>query len=100
MEKRNRKPITSIRTGTKMTWEEIIRIDHRLGMMYEMAKGMKRHEGFCANKVWYTIYKPRLVQLVGWSAAKEELRNSEAYDIAYRKIYDALPDCNHEEETC
>lgn len=57
---------------------------------------------FCANAVWfgfgkyrYAGLKPRLVQLVGWHAHKDDpvLRSQEAYEVAYDTIYGALPDC-------
>lgn len=59
---------------------------------------------YCANAIWfgYEQYeglglKERLCDLVGWERVSKQymgvLGGHEAYDIAYAKIYDALPDC-------
>ena len=55
---------------------------------------------FCANAVWYGYagFEPgirsRLCELVGTCAEKGgDLRPSEAYDLAYETLYEALPDC-------
>lgn len=53
---------------------------------------------FCANKIWYSEggLKERLMVLVGWTRKKEghhDLNSAEAYDLAYDKIYESLPDC-------
>ena len=79
-----------------MTWAEIIKIEPALESLYDEAKAV-RDEGsgdsFCANLIWYEQFKPRLVRLAGWDARKSELRSTEAYDLAYRKIYDPIPAC-------
>jgi hypothetical protein len=50
---------------------------------------------FCANHVWVDVLKPQLLELVGWEARNPELRTSEAYDLAYDVIYEALPACRN-----
>jgi hypothetical protein len=59
-----------------------------------------REPVFCANAVWYGYpgfepgFKSRLCRLVGHTAEQGgDLRTSEAYDVAYETIYQALPDC-------
>jgi hypothetical protein len=56
----------------------------------------------CADAVWYgsggcTGLKARLCRLVGWEAERRggdvALCSTAAYDLAYRVIYGALPDC-------
>lgn len=49
---------------------------------------------YCANRVWYCKYKPRLCLLVGWEARLPGLRSMRDYDAAYQTLYDLLPDCN------
>jgi hypothetical protein len=70
--------------------------------LLDEARSHRAHARFCANAVWYGYagfkgrgIKARLCRLVGWYAVSgdPELRGKEAYDVAYRTIYDALPDC-------
>lgn len=75
-------------------------VEPRLWSLYRKAKREKPGPGFCANRVWYVTLKPQLVQLVGWHAERPELRTSHAYDLAYDTIYEALPDCQHEDILC
>jgi hypothetical protein len=55
---------------------------------------------FCANAIWYSDLKPRLVEMVGYSVMERKnvpdvLKSTKAYDVAYDRIYHALPDCSH-----
>ena len=52
-------------------------------------------ESFCANRVWYIRYEPRLKQLVGRHALRSDplLRSEEAYQLAQHKLYQLLPNC-------
>ncbi len=59
-------------------------------------------DDWCANARWYGYgrfrgmgYKPRMVELVGIGARGEDpaLHTSAAYDVAYRHLYELLPDC-------
>ncbi|MHB1042359.1 MAG: hypothetical protein ACYC0Q_05930 [Eubacteriales bacterium] len=89
-----------------MTWEEMTAIEPRLQALYERAKGYRNNtkinRNLCANRVWYgrDRLKGELCNLVGWGVRDTRLSSPIAYDIAYRKIYDALPDCRHEETIC
>mgnify|MGYP000866832028 CR=1 FL=1 len=84
-----------------MTWEEMIKMEPELLDLYNMARAYKRTHNFCANQVWYGPggLKHKMIHLVGWGAYGV-LRTCEAYDIAYHKIYDALPRCNHGDPYC
>lgn len=42
---------------------------------------------------WHFGIKDRVVELAGDHARNPHLRSSEAYDLAYEQIYQALPDC-------
>ncbi len=79
------------------TFEELVRLEPRLGALLIEAKAVRRPRGksFCANLTWYRVFKPRLCQLVGWERAERHpvLSTNTAYDVAYDRIYDVLPNC-------
>jgi hypothetical protein len=83
------------------TFEEYAQVDERIGELLQQAQAVKRTEGerFCANSVWYgpERLRSKVVKLVGTGrkVGPPELQTSSAYDIVYRKVYDALPDCYH-----
>jgi hypothetical protein len=54
-------------------------------------------KSFCANRVWYQRFKPRLEAIVGWHrhSGPDVLKTAEAYGAAYEAIYAALPDCRN-----
>ena len=59
-----------------------------------------RDEGghsFCANKVWYIWIEPRVRELVGSHAAREDalLRSREAHELARQILYRLLPNCRN-----
>lgn len=79
-----------------MTWEELTGLEPRLNRLFLEAQMVNGDEGqFCANHVWFHSFKPILVELVGWERGGPpvELMTEEAYDLAYDKIYNALPPC-------
>jgi hypothetical protein len=89
---------------TKPTFDELMALEPRLGVLLREAKAHQQRKGFCANAVWYGYdgsggLKGRLLMLVGWERRPrhEVLNTQEAYDVAYETIYRALPDCNHGE---
>lgn len=90
---------------TRPTWGHLVRAAPRLKALLEEARQVRSHDSptFCANNVWFGYFehrgfKPRLHHLVGWAVADRRgashlLASSEAYEVAYQKIYQALPDC-------
>ena len=94
-----------------MTFEQMMDAEPRLKTLYRAAQmiGRKKVNGFCANLIWYSLFKPQLVKVVGWKRpAPSEialrkpvefvhdpgfLGTSDAYATAYHEIYNALPDC-------
>lgn len=80
-------------------------IEPRLLDLYGEAAAVKddlTDRWFCANEVFYGYhglrgFKRRLCALVGWDAENNHpgLVNSDAYDLAYETIYNALPDCRN-----
>ena len=80
----------------KLTWRELVKREPELRTLLKKAKAVDDSDPhFCANAVWYQHFKPVLCDLVGWDARVRDgvVNSSEAYDIAYHKIYQALPDC-------
>lgn len=66
------------------------------GLLYR-AKAYPRR-GQCANALWYGSdgLRAAMSKLIGNLRTAEgpaELRSSAAYDVAYRKLWDALPNC-------
>lgn len=106
-----------------MTFEEICRKDSRIREIYRAVRMIQGGDNFCANSVFFTLVKPLLRQFVGWGrmvnpdhdAAEIKMEGvddedntpnmmihdpgplgtSEAYDVAYQAIYNALPDCSN-----
>lgn len=85
----------------RIAFHEICAIDPRVALLYRKAQAVKDPgvtPWFCANAVWDGYggrpgFKHRLSELVGFDAEREALATSEAYDVAYQTIYDALPPC-------
>jgi len=86
------------------TWAALVAAEPRLGALLAEARRVSARgkPDFCANAVWYGWgnhrgFKPRLIHLVGFWAegADPILHTGAAYDIAYQRIYRALPDCRH-----
>jgi len=81
-----------------MSWEKLIELEPRLAELLEEAKQVKDLGGssFCANQTWFNRFGKRLDKLVGWYAeGAPAIQTSESYDIAFMKIYDALPACRN-----
>ena len=76
----------------------MVAIEPKLLTLFEKASSYKAKENFCTNKIWYGPdgLRQKLSRLVGFGACKRQLRTSQAYDLAYTKIYNALPDCRHD----
>ena len=78
----------------EMTWTELIAIEPRLeDLRAEMAAVDGSDAHFCANRIWYQHFKPRLLRLVGRECDRAELRSEQAWDVAYDTIYAELPPC-------
>jgi hypothetical protein len=83
--------------ATAMTFKELAELEPGLKELLNEAHQVKSDgiPHFCANAVWDGRFKPRLVLLVGWDARQRTttLQSERAYDVAYKTIYNALPDC-------
>lgn len=83
-----------------VTWKELAQLEPELAEIEAeiMAREWKLHAVagmYCGNARWYRAYKPRVVQLVGWSARNRDavLASRDAYDVAYRHLCDLVPGC-------
>ena len=80
-----------------LTWETLIARESELARLRADVEAVEDIGGpyFCANKIWYIRFKPRLGELVGWSARKDDplLRSPQAYALAHKTLYRLLPDC-------
>jgi hypothetical protein len=91
----------------ELTWHKLTRLEPRLLDLYREVRSIHdngREPSFCANRVWYGRggfegFKHRLTALVGFRRRNDgshaRLATSRAYDIAYHKIYDAIPPCRN-----
>ena len=81
-----------------MIWDELIKAEPRLEKLYERVKRIqddKSKPSFCANLVWYGWVKAEMCRLVGYEATTPVAGSSEAYDLAYKRLYNLLPDCRN-----
>jgi hypothetical protein len=86
---------------SNLTWERLVELEPELDDLRAEIEETSDNgvDPFCANAHWYSRFKPRLVSLVGNHASGKDpqLRSHEAYDLAYHKLYDLLPNCSHDE---
>jgi hypothetical protein len=85
-------------------WEELMAREPRLGHLLTVLSAVKDPGGrsFCANAIWagsagFPGFKRHLTALVGWGAEQDDplLRSEAAYEVAYSRLYGALPPCRH-----
>lgn len=85
--------------GCNLPWPELVALEPQLADLLREAEAVRDLGGryFCANRIWYAAFKPRLQQLVGWCSDHHDprLRTSCSYATAYETIYHALPDCRN-----
>jgi hypothetical protein len=84
--------------GRRPSWSELCRLEPRLRTLAAEIRAVRDDPDsthYCANADWYARggFKDRLCELVGWSVDHPVLGSTEAYDAAYEKLYDLLPDC-------
>jgi hypothetical protein len=55
------------------------------------------NDSFCANELWYGFFQPRLNKIIGWDREQgpDVLRSCRAWDVSFKEIYSALPDCRN-----
>jgi hypothetical protein len=87
------------------TWWQHTALEPRLRTLYDQIRAIKDDKttpSFCANVTWCSTFqasrsslKDRMFYLVGFYADHPKLRTMEAYEVAYAKLYGALPDCRN-----
>jgi len=87
------------------SFEHLCNVAPFLRCLLRQAKEFKRLAGrkpICANAIWYSTMKPILVASVGMCAhhPMPKMNGREAYDLAYKTIYEALPNCKHVDWGC
>ena len=83
-------------TATQQQYElflKLCEVEPELRRLAELAWSKRDPGGevWCPNRIWYDQIKPELKKLVGWGGTNPEVRGNEAYEAAYRVLYDALP---------
>ena len=77
------------------TWAELVEAEPELAFLEDTVKAISADESgtFCANRTWVEEIKPMLNALVGFTARNADLRTSEAWETAFRRLYHQLPAC-------
>lgn len=80
-----------------LDWEELAAIEPGLVALHDEVRRLKDPGGpcFCVETLWHRRYKARLAWLVGFRTHNDDprLRTMAAYDVAFEKIYNAMPAC-------
>lgn len=92
--------MTNQDANESMTFEQMAAVEPGLLQLADELRAIKDEGGpsFCANYVWYRKgYRDRMYALVGWEAENDDprLHTSEAFDRAYKYLYNLLPDCRN-----
>jgi hypothetical protein len=89
----------------RLSWAELVEREPALGQLEREMRAFRRTplgDDFCANARWYGYarfkgmgYRARVVALIGWGSRHSDpaLHTSAAYEVAYRHLYELLPDC-------
>jgi hypothetical protein len=94
---------------TRLTWGDLTAREPLLRALLKEIRAIRPKPGkrWCANAIWYGYadpadsFKERMSQLVGWDRRGDPvLGTMDAYDVAYKTLYNALPDCRHESIFC
>ena len=89
-----------------MTWDEMKKADERLSLLEKdicCVKDDGESPWFCANRIWFEYFKPKLLNIVGFDRVRESREDFDddwfyspaAYDVAYQSLYNNLPDCRN-----
>jgi hypothetical protein len=86
-----------------LTWDQITKLEPALAELYRTIRAVKDDKtrpAFCANLRWYGSYarpgfKQHLSRLAGWDARHPDLQTIQVYELAYGKLYRALPNCRN-----
>jgi hypothetical protein len=103
-----RAELVSFQSLQAWVWSNMVAVEPELARLeadiIRLAQKTRTDPQFSANDHWYgrdgAGFKDVLVRLVGYAAGvREPLRTSQAYDFAYQRLYNLLPDDRYSEET-
>ena len=82
-----------------ISWDMLLQREPELTQLQLELKAVKDEGGpsFCANKLWYIQFEPRLREIVGPQAKTNDLvlRSTQAQILARNILYKLLPDCRN-----
>lgn len=83
------------RGAREAIWAASVAHDPRISQLYERAARIRDNGGpvFCATDIWYKELKPELQRLVSWNHRNPLFRTAKFFDMAYNRIYCAMPPC-------
>jgi hypothetical protein len=87
-----------------ITWDQLVELEPRLLQLLTACQNADNGRGseFDGDAVWYGVggFKSRLVGLVGFFAKRDDARlhTCQAYDCAYKHLYESLPPDREEGE--
>jgi hypothetical protein len=82
-----------------LTWREMVKIEPQLEQLLAATRRLDTGlESFCGVTAWCGFggrpgLKMRMYHMVGFGSSKPELRTREAYELATKKLYAAIPPC-------
>lgn len=86
-----------------MNWDDIVALDRKLSDIeqFVLQQRLVRDDSYCANWIWYGLFKPLVSSRVGWYRERKlndatMLSSTKAYEVATRHLYELLPECRHE----
>jgi len=107
-----------------VTWMEIVVADPAVGKLEQAIKRLQARKTsdqdwkkeiahveangeqprltYCGNQTWYENYKPLVVRLIGRERKQHHsvLSSSEAYEVAYKHLYELIPACERSSCPC
>jgi len=91
-----------------LTFADMAVMEPELQELLDEAKRVSVDRRFCRNHAWYSYlnepdrFKNRMLKLVGFNSQSKAplMHTSEAYDLAYKTIYEVLPPCQHVHPCC
>lgn len=88
-------PASAVSTEKLSTFDQILVLDPSLICLLRRAQSC--NQGNCANAAWYGPdgIRAEMTRVIGHrrTHGPSELKTSAAYDVAYKTLYAALPDC-------
>lgn len=83
-----------------VNWDSLCAWEPKLRAVESWAANWPTDENYCEASIYGRYIKPAIERLVGWQRVKRDgdeplLYSTTAYDIAHRRITEAMPMCEH-----